>query len=80
LVGHDCRPELHFTLANKADAEYLKNIVIHELGRRRVCSYGTFNLSYAHTYEDIETVCRAFEDALDRVKAVIADKHRSQPA
>ena len=80
LVGHDCRPELHFTLANKADAEYLKNIVIHELGRRRVCSYGTFNLSYAHTYEDIETVCRAFEDALDRVKAVIADRHRSQPA
>lgn len=80
LVGHDCRPELHFTLANKADAEYFKNLVIHELGQRRVCSYGTFNLSYGHSWKDIATVCRAFECALDRVKAVIADSRLSQPA
>lgn len=80
LVGHDCRPELHFTLGNRAESEYFKNIVIHELGRRRVCSYGTFNLSYAHTYEDLETVCHALQYALDRVKAVIADRRRSQPA
>jgi glutamate-1-semialdehyde aminotransferase len=76
LVGHDCRPELHFPLANKADAEYLKNVVIHELGRKRVCSYGTFNLSYGHTYDDIDTVCGALECALDRVKAVIAERRR----
>jgi glutamate-1-semialdehyde 2,1-aminomutase len=80
LVGHDCQPELRFSLADTADAEHLKNLVIHELGRRRVSSYGTFNLSYGHTWKDIETVCRAFECALDRVKAVIADRRRSQPA
>ena len=80
LVGHDCRPEIHFQLANGVDAEYLKNLVIHELGRRRVCTYGIFNLSYGHTYEDVKTVCRALEYALDRVKAVIADRHRSLPA
>ena len=80
LVGHDCRPEIHFGLANGADAEYLKNVVIHELGRRRVCTYGTFNLSYGHTYEDIKTVCRALENALDRVKTVIADRRSSLPA
>lgn len=80
LVGHDCRPEIHFQLANGGDADYLKNLVIHELGRRHVCTYGTFNLSYGHTYEDIKTVCRALEYALDRVKTVIADKHRSLPA
>jgi len=80
LVGHDCRPEIHFQLANGSDAEYLKNLVIHELGRRHVCTYGTFNLSYGHTHEDIKTVCRALEYALDRVKTVIADRHRSLPA
>ncbi|MBV8142237.1 MAG: aminotransferase class III-fold pyridoxal phosphate-dependent enzyme, partial [Verrucomicrobia bacterium] len=80
LVGHDCRPELQFRLANGADAEYLKNLVIHELGRRRVCTYGTFNLSYGHTYEDIKTVCRALENALDRVKTVIAERRSSLPA
>ena len=79
LVGHDCRPELHFGLANRGDAEYLKNIVIHELGRRRVCTYGTFNLSYGHMYEDIKAVCRALECALDRVEAVKAERSRPQP-
>jgi glutamate-1-semialdehyde 2,1-aminomutase len=78
LVGHDCRPELHFALANGADAEYLKNTVIHELGRRRVCSYGTFNVSYGHTWKDIKIVCRALESALDRVKAEVADRGRAQ--
>jgi len=80
LVGHDCRPELHFPLTNGADSEYLKKVVIHELGRCRVCTYGTFNLSYAHTYEDIEIVCRALQSALNRVKAVIAERRTSQPA
>jgi glutamate-1-semialdehyde aminotransferase len=76
LVGHDCRPELDFSLANTADAEHLKSLVIHELGRRRVSSYGTFNLSYGHTWKDIETVGCALEGALDRVKVILESTSR----
>jgi glutamate-1-semialdehyde 2,1-aminomutase len=68
LVGHDCRPEIQFQDVNGLSPEYCKNLLIQELARHQVCSYGTFNLCYAHTRNDIESVIRALGYGLDKVK------------
>jgi glutamate-1-semialdehyde 2,1-aminomutase len=75
LVGHDCRPEIWFQENNELPADYCKNLMIHELARKRVCTYGVFNLSYSHNQNDMEATVDALERGLDKVK--IAMKHPS---
>jgi glutamate-1-semialdehyde 2,1-aminomutase len=39
----------------------------YELARQKVCTYGTFNLCYRHTQDDIQMVICALEKALARL-------------
>jgi glutamate-1-semialdehyde 2,1-aminomutase len=75
LVGHDCRPEIWFEETNGLSADYCKNLIIHELARKRVCTYGVFNLSYSHNQNDLDAIIDALERGLDKVK--IAMKYPS---
>ncbi|TRT70312.1 MULTISPECIES: twitch domain-containing radical SAM protein [Microcystis] len=67
LVGHDCRPELKFWEINGFSGDYCRNLMNYELARQKVCTYGTFNLCYRHTQDDIQMVICALEKALARV-------------
>lgn len=71
LVGHDCRPQLLFEPAPGVSAETCHYLTIQELARNRICTYGTFSLSYAHTKRDIQAVIRALGYALDKVELAI---------
>jgi glutamate-1-semialdehyde 2,1-aminomutase len=72
LVGHDSRPQLEFfdERLQKGTCNYL---VIKELARNRICTYGTFSLCYAHTDKDIRTVIRAMEHGLQKVSTALRE-------
>jgi flagellar capping protein FliD len=71
LVGHDCRPQLEFQDHGQFSSGYCHYLVIQELARQRICTYGTFSICYAHTLEDIEIVIDALDKALEKLSTTI---------
>jgi glutamate-1-semialdehyde aminotransferase len=67
LVGHDCRPQLHFDDAPGVTGDISHYVTIQELARRRISTYGTFTLCHAHTQKDLNTILAALALALDTV-------------
>lgn len=71
LIGHDCRPQLEFEGAPGVAGDLCHYLAIQELARQKVCTYGTFSLSYSHTTADIQAIISALEHALDKVALTI---------
>jgi glutamate-1-semialdehyde aminotransferase len=71
LVGHDSRPQLEFFGQEGLEKGACNYLVINELARNRICTYGTFSLCYAHTDKDLRTVIRALERGLQRVSTAV---------
>ncbi|WP_228024101.1 twitch domain-containing radical SAM protein [Synechocystis salina] len=65
LVGHDCRPELWFSLTCSLSPDFCKNLLIRELSTQGVCTYGIFNLCYAHTQKDLDQVVIGLQKGLE---------------
>lgn len=73
LVGHDSRPQLEFFDEEGVKKGASKYLVIQELARNRICTYGVFSLCYAHTDKDIRTVIRALELGLQQVSTALRE-------
>jgi hypothetical protein len=71
LVGHDCRPEIWFPAASPLPPDFCKNLLIRELSRQGVSSYGFFNLCYAHTQADLDQTVVGLERGLDILASLI---------
>jgi glutamate-1-semialdehyde 2,1-aminomutase len=76
LVGHDARPHLEFDPVEGLTGPALRDLLLEELGRHAVRSYGTFNLCAAHDEGDLRAVSRALEHGLERVALAV----RGRPA
>jgi glutamate-1-semialdehyde aminotransferase len=73
MVGHDSRPQLEFFDQQGLQKGTCNYVVIKELARSRICTYGTFSLCYAHTEKDIRNVLRALDRGLKQVSVALRE-------
>ena len=73
LVGHDSRPQLEFFEEERLQKGTCNYLVIKELARNRICTYGAFSLCYAHTDKDIRSVIRGLERGLQKVSIALRE-------
>ena len=73
IVGHDSRPQLEFVDEEGLQKGTCNYLVIKELARNRICTYGTFSLCYAHTDKDIRSVIRGLERGLQEVSIALRE-------
>jgi len=73
IVGHDSRPQLEFFDEEGLQKGTCNYLVIKELARNRICTYGTFSLCYAHTDKDIRSVIRGLERGLQEVSIALRE-------
>jgi glutamate-1-semialdehyde 2,1-aminomutase len=73
MVGHDSRPQLEFFDQQGLQKGTCNYVVIKELARSRICTYGTFSLCYAHTEKDIRNVLRALDRGLKQVSIALRE-------
>jgi glutamate-1-semialdehyde aminotransferase len=73
MVGHDSRPQLEFFDEEGLEKGACNYLVIKELARKRICTYGTFSLCYSHTDKDIRTIIHALEGGLQKVSIALRE-------
>jgi glutamate-1-semialdehyde 2,1-aminomutase len=71
MVGHDSRPQLEFFDEGAFPKGTCNYLVIKELARRRICTYGTFSLCYSHSDEDLSTLIEGLDKGLQQVSATL---------
>lgn len=71
LTGHPARPYFEFQEVGDIPEKALRWLLIQELAIRNILTVGTIHLCFSHNETDLNTICKAFEAGLDKVKIAI---------
>ena len=72
LSGHPTWSFLQFKDARGATMWEIKTLFMQEMLKRGVLSYGTHNISYAHTGTDLDQLATAYDETFDVIKRGLA--------
>jgi glutamate-1-semialdehyde 2,1-aminomutase len=72
LSGHPTWSFLQFKDARGATMWEIKTLFMQEMLKRGVLSYGTHNISYAHTSADLDQLATAYDETFGVIKRGLA--------